>query len=49
MLTLRLFGPPKILIDDQPIKVARRKSRVLVYSLAAHSRPLRRESLLVTF
>jgi DNA-binding SARP family transcriptional activator/tetratricopeptide (TPR) repeat protein len=49
MLKLRLFGPPEILIDDQPLKLARRKSRALVYYLAAHKRPLHRESLLATF
>jgi DNA-binding SARP family transcriptional activator len=49
MLKLRLFGPPEVLIDDQPVKLARRKSRALVYYLATHSRPLRRESLLAIF
>jgi DNA-binding SARP family transcriptional activator len=49
MLKLRLLGPPEILIDDQPLKLARRKSRALVYYLAGHSRPLRRESLLAAF
>ena len=49
MLKLWLFGPPEVLIDDQPVKLARRKSRALVYYLATHARPLRRESLLAIF
>jgi tetratricopeptide (TPR) repeat protein len=49
MLKLRLFGHPEILVDDQALKLARQKSRALVYYLAGHSRPLRRESLLAAF
>lgn len=49
MLRLRLLGPPEILIDDQVIKVTRRKSRAVVYYLAAQNRQLRRETLLAMF
>jgi DNA-binding SARP family transcriptional activator len=49
MLTLRLLGPPEILIDGAPAKVTRRKSRALLYYLGVHDKPLRRESLLTFF
>jgi DNA-binding SARP family transcriptional activator len=49
MLTLRLLGPPEILIDGVPAKVTRRKSRALLYYLGMHDKPLRRERLLAFF
>lgn len=49
MLTALLLGPPRLLIDDAPLNVSRRKSRALVYYLAAHEHPLTREQLLALF
>jgi hypothetical protein len=49
MLTLRLLGPPEILIDGAPAKVTRRKSRALLYYLGMHDKPLRRERLYIKF
>jgi DNA-binding SARP family transcriptional activator len=49
MLTLRLLGPPEILIDGAPAKVTRRKSRALLYYLGVLDKPLRREKLLAFF
>ena len=49
MLTIKLLGPPEIAIDGAPVKLARRKSRAILFYLAAHTKPLRRESLLTTF
>ncbi len=49
MLSVRLFGPPQLLLDARPFNVARRKSRALVYYLAAHARPFTRDHLLAIF
>jgi DNA-binding SARP family transcriptional activator len=49
MLSVLLLGPPRLLRDDTPLNVSRRKSRALVYYLAAHERPLTREQLLAFF
>ncbi|MGH2521413.1 MAG: ATP-binding protein [Anaerolineales bacterium] len=49
MLSIRLFGPPHIELDGQPVNVTRRKSRALVYYLAAHPQPRTREHLLAFF
>jgi DNA-binding SARP family transcriptional activator/predicted ATPase len=46
MLTLRLLGPPEATLDSAPLRVARRKSRALVYYVAAHERPVPRGQLL---
>ena len=49
MLFIRLLGTPLILQDDQPLTIARKKSRALVYYLAAHDKPLTRDQLLAVF
>ncbi len=49
MLSILLLGQPQILRDDKPLSLTRRKSRALVYYLAAHPRPLSREHLLAFF
>jgi DNA-binding SARP family transcriptional activator len=49
MLSIQLLGPPLILQDGQPLTITRKKSRALVYYLAAHARPLTREQLLAFF
>lgn len=46
MLSLRLLGPPQTLLDARPIQISRRKSRALLYYLAAHADPQPREHLL---
>src|SRR5438105_1227348 len=46
MLSIRLLGPPQQLLDGRPLSVPRRKSRALLYYLAAHSGPVTREHLL---
>lgn len=46
MLSLHLFGTPHITLDDKPLNLTRRKSRALVYYLAAHPRPVARDQLL---
>ncbi|MEJ2709230.1 MAG: AAA family ATPase [Anaerolineales bacterium] len=49
MLVLQLLGPPQILKDGQNLNVSRRKSRALVYYLAAHDKPATREHLIAVF
>ena len=49
MFEIRLFGSPQILQDQRPVKLDRRKSRALLFYLAAHSNPVSREHLLATF
>ena len=49
MLSVSLLGPPYLLIDDRLVNVSRRKSRALIYYLAAHDQPLTRERLLALF
>lgn len=49
MLSIRLLGSPQITLNGQPIHIPRRKSRALLYYLAAHMRPLTREHLLTFF
>jgi len=49
MLTIQLFGTPVVERDGQPLNITRRKSRALVYYLAASSRPVQREQLLALF
>lgn len=46
MLAIQLLGPPQILRDGQPVELPRRRARALVYYLAAHTGPVRREQLL---
>jgi DNA-binding SARP family transcriptional activator len=49
MLSVLLLGLPQLLLDQQPLRVTRRKSRALVYYLASHAGPLTRDHLLAFF
>jgi DNA-binding SARP family transcriptional activator/tetratricopeptide (TPR) repeat protein len=49
MLSVLLLGPPQLLLDGRSIAVTRRKSRALIYYLAAQPAPLAREQLLAFF
>ncbi len=49
MLAILLLGPPQILRDGAPVALPRRRTRALVYYLAAHIEPLSREHLLALF
>ncbi|MFN8597461.1 MAG: AAA family ATPase [Anaerolineae bacterium] len=49
MLSINLLGTPQILVDDQPLSITRKKSRALLYYLAAHPKPLTREHLIAFF
>jgi DNA-binding SARP family transcriptional activator len=49
MLAILLLGPPRILRDGAPVTLSRRRTRALVYYLAAHDEPLSRERLLALF
>jgi DNA-binding SARP family transcriptional activator len=49
MLSIRLLGSPEIMLDGRALNLTRRKSRALVYYLAAQSRPLSREHLVAFF
>jgi DNA-binding SARP family transcriptional activator len=46
MLTIHLFGAPELLRDGAALQITRRKSRALVFYLAAQSGPVRRAQLL---
>jgi DNA-binding SARP family transcriptional activator len=48
-LTIQLFGDPVIRCDGGAIALPRRRTRALVYYLAAHSDPTSREQLLELF
>ena len=49
MLQIWLFGDPQIQVGGQPVELVRRKSRALVYYLAAQDDAARREQLLPLF
>jgi DNA-binding SARP family transcriptional activator len=49
MLSIQLLGPPLIFLDDRPLAITRKKSRALLYYLAAHDKPLTREQFLAVF
>src|SRR5512139_1491683 len=49
MLSIQLLGTPQILQDDRPLTITRKKSRALLYYLAAHDKPLTREQILAVF
>lgn len=49
MLSIRLLGQPRIELDGQPLTIRRRKSRALVYYLAAQAHPRTRDHLLGIF
>ena len=46
MLVIRLLGPVQVLLDDRPVALKRRKSRALLYYLAAQSQPVPRRQLI---
>ena len=46
MLSIVLFGSPQLCLDRHPVPLLRRKNRALVYYLAEHPEPVRRERLL---
>lgn len=49
MIEIQLLGPPRILVHGDTVDIPRRKSRALLYYLAAQSGPVMRESLLQFF
>jgi len=49
MLAVSLLGTPTLTLDGQPLALTRRKSRAILYYLAAHRNPLTREQLLAFF
>lgn len=49
MLSIHLFGAPQISYEQHPVTITRRKSRALIYYLAAHTGPLSRDQLLGFF
>ncbi len=49
MLSIKLLGQPRIELNESLLTVRRRKSRALVYYLAAHTHPRTREHLLGMF
>jgi DNA-binding SARP family transcriptional activator len=49
MLKIVLFGHPKVIMDAQPVSLVRRKTRALLYYVAASPRPVQREKLLSIF
>jgi DNA-binding SARP family transcriptional activator len=49
VLSVRLLGSPEVLLDARLLNLPRRKTRALVYYLAAHPRPLTRDHLLGLF
>ena len=46
MLSIVLFGSPQLCLDQRTLPLLRRKNRALVYYLAAHPEPVRRERIL---
>jgi len=49
VLAVSLLGRPTLTLDRQPLALSRRKSRAILYYLAAHRHPLTREQLLAFF
>ena len=49
MLAVSLLGTPTLTLDKQQLALRRRKSRAILYYLAAHRNPLTREQLLALF
>jgi DNA-binding SARP family transcriptional activator len=46
MLRVCLLGKAQVLVDDQELHIPRRKSRAVLYYLAAQTQPIRRQQLL---
>src|SRR5262245_22937811 len=49
MLSIDLLGPPRLALDDRPLTITRRRSRALLYYLAAQDAAVSRERLLALF
>ena len=49
MISIQLLGTPLVFLDDRPLTITRKKSRALLYYLAAHDKPLTREQILAVF
>ncbi len=49
MVSIQLFGSPQVYVDQISVKVVRRKSRALLFYLAAQPRPVHRDKLLNIF
>jgi predicted ATPase/DNA-binding SARP family transcriptional activator len=49
MLSIQLLGTPLLLLDGEPLSISRRKSRALLFYLAAHTAPVTREQVLALF
>jgi DNA-binding SARP family transcriptional activator/Flp pilus assembly protein TadD len=49
VLSIQLLGSPQISANGRPLTLTRRKSRAIVYYLAAHQHPLTRDHLLSFF
>jgi DNA-binding SARP family transcriptional activator/predicted ATPase len=49
MLKIQLFGPTHIWLDGREIKINRRKSRAVLYYLAASQQPIKRQLLIELF
>lgn len=49
MYSINLLGTPQVLLDERPLMITRKKSRALLYYLAAHDKPLTRDRLLAFF
>jgi DNA-binding SARP family transcriptional activator/tetratricopeptide (TPR) repeat protein len=48
-LAIQLFGPPQLTLDGHPVSIGRRKSRALLYYLAAQPTLVTRDHLLTRF
>ncbi len=46
MLAVRTFGAPEIVLNGAPLTIPRRKSRAVIFYLAAQAAPVRRDTLL---
>ena len=46
MLALQLLGPPQVTLDNHVLSIPRRKSRALLFYLAANSAPVLRDQIL---
>lgn len=49
MIVVQLLGPPRIVVAEHAVALPRRRSRALLYYLAAHSQPVQREQVLSLF
>jgi DNA-binding SARP family transcriptional activator len=49
MLSVALLGPPRLTLDGLPLTITRRRSRALLYYLAAQDAPVSRERLLALY